>query len=192
MNPIILASRSPRRKELLERAGLRIRVQPSTVREPSSSTLPADRFAISLALRKADNVAARLSRGIVIGADTIVVLGGKIFGKPADAAHARKILSELSDSRHHVYTAIAVIDAATQRRVVDIDRTTVITRKIPPQVIERLALKNHDKAGAYAVQEDGDAIIKRIEGDFYNVVGLPLLKLQKILRLFGIALKTLR
>ncbi|MDD5747071.1 MAG: Maf family protein [Candidatus Omnitrophica bacterium] len=191
MTPIILASASPRRKELLLRTGLPIRVQPSTIHEPATTRLSPECFALSLALRKADNVAATVNRGIVIGADTIVVLDGKIFGKPVNAAHARKILSALSNTRHYVYTAIAVIDTATRRRIVDIDKTTVITRKIPPRVIDALALKNHDKAGAYAVQEDGDAIIKHIKGDFYNVVGLPLGKLREILRIFGIVLKTL-
>jgi len=190
MKPIILASRSPRRKELLTRAGLRIRVQPSAIPEPPADSLPPDRYALKLALLKADNVAATVRAGLVIGADTIVVLGKKIFGKPGNAAEAKKILSVLSNTRHYVYTAVAVIDIQTQRRIVDIDRTAVITRKISPRVIETLALKNHDKAGAYAIQEDGDMLIDHIEGDFYTVVGLPLSKLRKILRIFSVHMKT--
>lgn len=186
MKKIILASRSPRRKELLEKAGLSIKIIPSNIKETRTHICSPEHHALQLALAKIENVARKLTSGIVIGADTIVVLKNKIFGKPKNAIQAKKILTTLSDTKHAVYTAIAVMDLKTKRRIVDIDKSIIITRKIPQELIKTLAYKNHDKAGAYAVQENSDILVKKIEGDYYNVVGLPLKKLKKILKIFSV------
>ncbi|MBU4305519.1 MAG: septum formation protein Maf [Candidatus Omnitrophica bacterium] len=186
---IILASRSPRRKELLKNTGLRFKVIPSSIDEIAASCLAPEHHAIHLALSKAEEVAKRHGRGIIIAADTIVVFHNKIFGKPRDIAHAEKMLASLSGTTHYVYTAIAVIDAKTGKRIVDIDKTKITTRKIPVSQIKVLALRNHDKAGGYAVQENADILVKKMQGDYYNVVGLPLSKLKKVLALFSVEIK---
>ena len=186
---IILASQSPRRKELLKKSGLRFQVIPSSVEETAVSCLTPAHHAIYLALSKAEDIANRRGRGIIIAADTIVVFRDKIFGKPRNIAHSEKMLALLSGTTHYVYTAIAVVDAKTKKKLVDIDKTKITARKIPVSLIKVLALKNHDKAGGYAVQENADILVKKMQGDYDNVVGLPLLKLKKILALFSVALK---
>jgi len=188
MTNVILASRSPRRRQLLAKAGLRVRVIPSTVRESKISAPSAEHHAVALALAKAENVAKKLRSGLVIGADTLVVLGKKALGKPRNTKDAVRILSLLNNTRHYVCTAIAVIDAKTKKRIVDIDKTAIVTRKISSALIQKLARKNQDKAGAYAVQENADVLVKKIEGDFYTVVGLPLKKLKIILEIFSITI----
>lgn len=184
MKTVILASRSPRRLALLKKLRLNVRVLPSQIKENLNPKFPPEYQAISLALAKAETAAKKLSSGIIIGADTLVALGKKIMGKPKNAEDAKCILSILNNSKHAVYTGLAVIDAKTKKRIVDVDKTTVITRKLKSWQINQLALKNHDKAGAYAVQEDADIFVREMEGDFYNVVGLPLHKLKDILRIF--------
>ncbi|MCG2710795.1 MAG: Maf family protein [Candidatus Omnitrophica bacterium] len=191
MKKIILASASPRRKELLERAGLNISVQPSDIREGPNTCLSAEHYCIGLALSKAENVASLQDNAIVIAADTIVVFNNKIFGKPKNIRDARVILSTLSGTKHFVYTAIAVIYLKEHLRIVDIEKTTIFARKLSSRQINIFCRKNHDKAGAYAAQEKSDPLIERIEGDFYNVVGLPVKKLSRILKYFNIKMKNL-
>lgn len=184
MNKIVLASQSPRRKTLLNSLGITFKVIPSNAKEPKKVLISPAHHAISLALIKATAVSNKLSSGLVIGADTLVVYKNKIFGKPRNKFEAKKILSTLSDTTHHVYTALAIIDAKTGKTVVDIEKTNVITRKLTYSQIDTLATKNHDKAGAYAVQEESDMLVKKLVGDYYNVVGLPLEKLKSLLKLF--------
>ncbi|MBI4846731.1 MAG: septum formation protein Maf [Candidatus Omnitrophica bacterium] len=188
MKKLVLASRSSRREILLKKAGLKIKVIPSRIKETpfNKNHFSAEHYAIRLALAKAENTAKRLKKGLIIGADTIVVLHNKIFGKPKNTSHAKKILSALSGTTHHVFTGVAVIDIETKKRLVDIEKTKIITRKISKTLINELAKKNHDKAGAYAVQENSDVLVKKIVGDYYNVVGLPLMKLRKILKNFSV------
>lgn len=192
MRKIILASASVRRKELLERAGLTIRVQPSHITEGQNTCLSVEHYCIRLALSKAENIASKQSNAIVIAADTIVVYNNKIFQKPKNIRNAKAILSTLSGTKHFVYTAIAVIDTKEKRRIVDIEKSTIFARILSPKQINIFSRKNHDKAGAYAVQEKSDMLVKKIEGDFYNVVGLPINKLRSILMQFNIKMKNLR
>ena len=192
MRKIILASASPRRRELLEKAGLNICVVPSDITEGANSGPSVEHYCISLALSKAENVALKQSNAIVIAADTIVVYNNKIFGKPKNIRDAKVILSALSGTKHFVYTAIAVIDTKENIRIVDIEKTTIFARILSSHQINIFSRKNHDKAGAYAVQEKSDKLVRKIEGDFYNVVGLPIGKLRSILMQFNIKIKNLK
>jgi septum formation protein len=182
---IILASSSPRRIELLKRWGLKFKVKPSRINEHTRFKSPKS-IVKDLAARKALSISRNLKKGIVIGADTIVVLNGKIIGKPSSQENAKKILSSLSGTKHKVYTGIAVIDAACRKNIVDYEVSTVTMRKLSSQEIKRASSKHLDKAGAYAVQEESDAFVEKIEGDYFNVVGLPYKNLKKLLNKFRI------
>ncbi|OGS36381.1 MAG: septum formation protein Maf [Elusimicrobia bacterium RIFOXYB2_FULL_49_7] len=187
MKSVILASASPRRRELLKSCGLRFSIMPGNVDEDSSLKKPS--FIVrELAARKAMAVAKQARRGIVIGADTIVVFRGSIIGKPEDERDAMRILSLLNGTFHRVYSGIAVVDAGSGRMKTDYDVSAVKMRALSKDEIKRFSKKHLDKAGAYAVQETGDAFVERIEGDYFNVVGLPLGKLRKLLKSFGIVL----
>ncbi|MHB9154465.1 MAG: Maf family protein [Endomicrobiales bacterium] len=186
--PVILASASPRRSALLARWGVRFEVIPSHADEETDLKRPAS-IVKALALRKARSVAASLERGLVIGADTIVVLGGDIIGKPRDRRDAERILSRLNGSYHRVYSGIAVVNAATGETKLGYEVSRVKMRRLNREEIARLAGKHLDKAGAYAVQEKSDAFVEKIEGDYFNVVGLPFLKLKQLLSAFGVVLR---
>lgn len=181
---IILASASPRRSHLMQEWGLPFVVKPSHADESTHYTAPAY-LVRELALRKALSVAEDIQGGIVVGADTIVVLKGEIIGKPRDTAHAHRILSNLNGSWHRVYTGVAVVDAASGRFSVDYEVSRVKMRRFSADEIRRLAGKHLDKAGAYAVQEQDDAFVERIEGDYFNVVGLPFDCLARLLKPYG-------
>lgn len=177
---IILASASPRRRELLKNEGIKFKVVPSDVEENHRSKKPSN-IVKELALKKAVFVAAKFKSGIVIGADTIVVLKGKIIGKPEDEADAARILGRLNGTYHKVYSGVAVVDAATGRKIVDYEVSRVKMRALSNEEIIRFSSKHLDKAGAYAVQEKDDAFVEKIEGDYFNVVGLPMNKLKEML-----------
>jgi septum formation protein len=185
MKKLILASASPRRKELLKALGLKFRVLPSHIPEDTQHTKPRN-IVMELALKKAEATARKLRDGVVIGADTIVVLNGDIIGKPKDKKDARRILKLLSGSYHRVYSGIAVIDAWSGAAEIAFEISKVKMRKINGRELERLSGKHLDKAGAYAVQEKDDAFVERIEGDYFNVVGLPVKLLCGVLKKFGV------
>ncbi len=177
--PLILASRSPRRKILLKQIGLKFTVRPSHVPENVLDHEAPEHNAKRIALNKAVEIAKRVKNGIVIGADTIVVLGDRILGKPRTHEEARKMLRSLSGRMHTVYTAFALIDARTQRRTVQIEKTHVWFRELSQQEIADYVASGSpmDKAGAYGIQDDyGAVFVTRVEGCFYNVVGFPLTK----------------
>jgi septum formation protein len=182
---VILASASPRRIELMKEWGLKPRIIPSHIDEKTRYRRPHEHVK-DLALQKARSVAERVAAGIVVGADTIVVLKGTIIGKPRDERDAARILGSLSGSRHRVYTGIAAIDAASGATRVTYAVSTVKMRRLAPGEIRRLSGKHLDKAGAYAVQEKEDSFVEKIEGDYFNVVGLPRQKLRQLLRPFGV------
>ena len=184
---IILASGSPRRIQLLKEWGVTYTVRPSGADEETALVRPSA-IVTCLALRKAVSVAKETGEGLVIGADTIVVLKGEIIGKPVDPADALRILRNLNGSWHRVYTGIAVVDAATGTSRVDYEVSRVKMRRFSEQELSLLAGKHMDKAGAYAVQEQDDAFVERIEGDYFNVVGLPYGTLQQLLLPFKIRL----
>ncbi len=186
MKKVILASASPRRKALLKSLGLRLKVVPSNLEEAVDKNIPPERLAKKLAYKKARAVSEKIKEGIIIGADTIVILKNRIIGKPTSIKDAKRILSLLSNSTHKVITAIALIDAKTKKKLIGYKTSTVTTGKLTKKQIAYFARLHLDKAGAYAIQEDGDVLIKEIKGDFYNVVGLPVNKLKRMLKKFNI------
>jgi septum formation protein len=141
-----------------------------------------------IALEKARDVASRTKRGIVVGADTIVVLGKRILGKPGSRAEARRMLRDLSGKAHFVYTGFAIVDAASATTHSEVVRTKVWFRSLTKQEISRYVASGSplDKAGAYGIQDDfGAVFVERISGCFYNVVGFPLIRFHRALQQFG-------
>ncbi|HEY3314398.1 MAG TPA: Maf family protein [Bacillota bacterium] len=186
---LILASTSPRRRTLLEQIGIPFEVVASEVDEKLIEGTPVQQ-ARALALTKARAVAASRRAGLVIGADTIVVVGSAILGKPMDRKEARMMLGLLAGRRHQVITGVAVVDAAGGREVVGHEETAVWIRSLSAGEIERYAASGEpdDKAGAYAIQGLGSLLVERIEGCYFNVVGLPLVRLDRMLSEFGVHL----
>ncbi len=186
---MILASASPRRKELLEQIGLigfRIITSPCDESEISGAT-PAE-TAKRLALTKASLIAAAEPAALVIGADTIVVLGDEILGKPADPEEAKAMLRRLSGREHTVITGYCLLQRNRGRTENDYVSTRVFFRSLEESEIESYVATGEplDKAGAYGIQGRGALFVERIEGCYSNVVGLPLAKIGQALRRFGI------
>lgn len=174
--PIILASASPRRAELLQKIGLPFTVQPSAAPEDDLGHCPPPEMVQQLALRKALAVAGQHERALVIGADTTVVLDQQIFGKPSSPAQAREMLARLSGRTHQVYTGFALIDKPSQRAAAGVEKTEVTFRHLAPREIAAYVDSGAalDKAGAYGIQDFSAVFTARIDGCFYNVVGFPL------------------
>jgi septum formation protein len=173
--PIILASASPRREMLLKEAGIPFKVLPAALDEPEHEYLSPEEQALFHAFRKANKIASQYPDHLVIGADTIVCLGNKLYGKPATLEVARQYLKELSGKVHRVITGICLkyenkkfcelFNETTEVEFLDLD---------DKRINEYLSKVNVlDKAGAYGIQEHGDMIIKTIRGSYTNVVGLP-------------------
>ncbi len=172
---LVLASASPRRRELLAQMGYTFSVVAPDVEESVDPTLPPERQAEVLAERKAEAVAAGLGNALVLGADTIVVCKGRVIGKAADEAQAREFLRLLTTHRHAVVTGVCVLDARSRQRQVAHDVTWVQMRPMSEAELDAYIAGCgwRDKAGAYAIQEGGDRFIERLEGSESNVVGLP-------------------
>jgi septum formation protein len=173
----ILASRSPRRQLLLAQIGLEPEIIPCEIDEELDSSRSPAENATSLALQKAKTVAVGISSGIVLGADTIVALDGHMLGKPIDHDDAVRMLAMLSGRTHTVATGFALIDRPSDRYVTGVEETRVTFRAIPRNEIDEYVAGGSpmDKAGAYGIQDDyGAVFVTRVEGCFYNVVGLPL------------------
>jgi len=184
MHRFILASSSPRRRELLSRVGLDIEVIPSGAEEILDQELPPEILVQELALLKAAWVAAKQRSGcIVLGADTVVAIDGVVLGKPQDAEEARRMLERLSGNTHEVYTGICVIDTTDSKSVTAYERTEVKFKELTELEIEAYIESGEplDKAGAYGIQEKGALLIEGICGDYFNVVGLPLNRLYSLL-----------
>jgi len=187
---LVLASNSPRRQELLRQAGYRFIVRPPPIDDRSvSAAVSPGAHAESLAYLKAMAAiqAHRLTEGLVLAADTIVELAGRIIGKPRDAADARRILSELSGSQHRVITGLALVDVAARRRVLAHAVTGIRMRRMSPEEIDAYVAGGEalGKAGAYALQETGDRFVETIDGSLTNVVGLPMELLERMLKAAG-------
>ena len=182
----ILASKSPRRRELLSGIGLKFDILESSADESSiSKDVAPSLYVQELAMLKSSSVAADVGKGyLVIGADTVVVSNGKIIGKPKDYDEAFAMLSSFSACSHKVYSGIAVTNSTTGHTVTDFCETEVFFGEISIGEIENYinTYKPFDKAGAYGIQEYASVFIEKIDGDFFNVVGLPLSKLYKLLK----------
>lgn len=185
---IILASTSPRRKELLRQIGLDFDVVPSEFEEDMTLKLSNTELAKTLALGKARGVAKKFKKGIIIGADTFVVYNGKIIGKPRDKNDARKMLRSLSGKTMKIYSGLAVIDACTKKEMLDCEAALVKMSKLSDREIDDYIKTGEplDKAGAFAVQGIGDVFIEKISGCYSSVIGLPLRSLYKNLKKIGI------
>ena len=186
--PIILASSSPRRHEILSRLGLCFIIDSADVDESVDENLLPGQAAQALALRKAQAVVSHYTQGLIIAADTIVAVDGKILGKPADSSDALNMLLTLQGREHSVYSGFAVINASTQQTDAGYEHTSVVFRPIDEAEARSYVLTGEPigKAGSYAIQGLGAVFVKEIHGDYYNVVGLPVFKLAQVLKNFGL------
>ncbi len=178
--PIYLASKSPRRKKLLKQLNLKFHIISVEIDEKRKrNELPAD-MVKRLTLLKLIPAKKFIKEGIIITADTIVVLGNEILGKPKNKKVAKQMLKKLSGNTHTVYTGFAVYNSVTDKIIIDYEKTKVTFRKLKSDEIENYIESGSpmDKAGAYGIQDDfGAVFVKKINGDYYNVVGLPIAKL---------------
>ena len=189
MRKIILASTSPRRKALLAFTGLPFAVEESNYEEDMTLPLPPKKLAIFLSRGKAEAVARRHKNAIVIGADTFVVVGRELMGKARTPAEARLMLRKLSGRKTSAITAFTVIDTKSGRRVSKAVESLVYFKKFTARDIEGYIRSGESlgKAGAYTDQGLGGVLIRKIEGDFPGIVGLPIYALSETLKKFGIS-----
>jgi len=184
---IILASSSPRRADLLRNIGVDFEIIPAQVVErPHPDEAPAD-YITRIARAKVIAVARSREEGLVIGADTVVVLNGILLGKPADTSDAARMLRELSGNWHAVMTGVALYDVATRNEVADYEKTLVRFAQLTDDEIEWYVQTGEpmDKAGAYGIQGYGGMFVDEIAGNYYNVVGLPIPLVYRLARRLG-------
>lgn len=183
---IILASTSPRRKELLSRTGLVFETQESGYQEEMHLDLSPEKLAEHISFHKAKPVSEINPEAIVIAADTFIVFDGKYLGKPKTEEEARTMLKELSGKSHEIITGVTIMNKT--RTVSFTSKATVYMRDLSPETIENYIKTGEpmDKAGAYAVQGKGAVLIEKMEGDFFGAVGLPIGRLAEELKQFGI------
>ena len=185
--PLILASQSPRRRQLLSQIGLDFSVLPADIDEDAVSlTLTPVDYVRELSERKALYIREEIggAKAIILGADTIVVIDGRILNKPANPDEAYAMLKQLSNRMHEVFTGITLVESHTGRIVSEVQRTEVYFRELEDKEIWDYIASGSpmDKAGAYGIQEDyGAVFVSKINGCYYNVVGLPLEKLYGML-----------
>lgn len=189
---IILASTSPRRRELLAGLHIPFEIVPSHADESTPEGWTPQQIVSELAVRKASAVYQSLSPArpdaVIVGSDTIVVLDGQVLGKPSSREEAASMLRSLQGRSHHVYTGVACIDGATGRKLVDFRVTEVTMRALSEEEVSAYADHGEglDKAGAYAIQGLGATLVTGIQGCYFNVVGLPLSLLSEMLKSFGV------
>lgn len=187
MKKIILASASPRRQEILKNIGLQFEILVSDADESKidKNAVPVSIYVQELAMLKALAVAKKLKNknALIIAADTVVYLDGKILGKPKDESDAKNMLKALSGRCHSVFTGVCVMDAKTLKSVCANEETKVYFKELSEERIDDYVRTKEpmDKAGAYAVQGLGGMLVEKTEGDFLNVIGLPAKKLFDIL-----------
>ena len=176
---LVLASLSPRRRELLSRLPYPFEVYSMPVTEFSDGELPAEELPLRNAENKARAVAERFPEALVVGADTVIILDRRIIGKPRDAEEAFRTLSELSGRTHEVVTGVALLRRCDGVRKVWSESSSVTFKALDPDTIREYMRRVNvlDKAGSYALQEHGDMIVAQVSGDPDNVVGLPLARL---------------
>ncbi len=179
--PVLLASASPRRRELLEELGLSFSIIEPDVEEHTGEHLTGREMALLNAHRKARHVAKQHPDCLVLGADTVVSLGSRLFGKPRNIADAENMLRELAGRTHQVITAVCLLELRHHQERLFAETTGVTFRPLDaPLIREYLAKINPlDKAGGYAIQEHGSDLVRNVEGSFSNVVGLPLERLRE-------------
>jgi septum formation protein len=188
MREITLASASPRRKDLLKQIGLEFNVITSNVDEDIQDYTSPEDLVEKLSYIKAEDVAKCTRKGIIIGADTIVVHNGKILGKPVNEEDAKIMLKALSGDSHRVITGITVLDVENEKCITTHEKTIVNFKKLSLAELEGYVASNEpfDKAGSYGIQGLGAVLVEKIEGCYFNVVGLPINRLAEVLKEFGI------
>ncbi|HMJ90681.1 MAG TPA: Maf family protein, partial [Candidatus Acidoferrum sp.] len=185
---VILASASPRRAQLLHDFGIEFEVLPARTEESQPEHFTPTEACLLNAYHKARAVAKKFPDAIVIGADTEVVLGQRVFGKPRDRKAAARMLAELEEKSHQVITGVCVLHLRSHRQKLFTEQTIVTFRSLGGDEIDDYLDKINplDKAGAYAIQEHGDMIVDHVEGSYSNVVGLPMERLREELREFDV------
>lgn len=184
---LILASASPRRAELLRQLGVEFKILASEVPEIHHEQLTASEVAQINAYRKARTVAKKLPDSLVLAADTLVYLETRLFGKPSTLEEAYQMLEQLQGRTHHVVTAMCLLHLREHRQRISAEHTAVTFRSLDAPTIRGYLNRVNplDKAGAYAIQEQGDLIVQRISGSYTNVVGLPIERLTAELEAWG-------
>ncbi len=184
---LILASASPRRQKILEDLGIPFEIKISNVPEELNLALPPYELVETLARLKAANVAKEMKEGLIIGADTIVVLDEKILGKPTSEADAKKMLRSLSGREHLVFSGLAIVDGKSGKQQLAHEITRVYFKQLTEAEIESYISsgESFDKAGAYGIQGKGGLFVERIDGCYFNVVGLPIHLLYLLLKSMG-------
>ncbi len=187
---VVLASASPRRKELLSMIGLDFVVDAADYEEEMDIKMTPSEVAKYLSGRKAKAVAPRHRNAVIIAADTFIVFRGALMGKPLDEKDARLMLGRLSGKTHSVITGYTILDTDSGRRISGAVETKVSFRRLSAEEIDKYVKSKEplDKAGAYAIQGLGSVLVKKIDGDYFNVIGLPLGSLVENLKKFGIYL----
>ncbi len=188
MKNIILASASPRRKKLLNLLGLEFKIVPSDITEKLNPRLKPKRQTEILSLQKTQSIAGKYKNALIIGADTLVAVDDEVIGKPKDIKDAKRILNKLSGRAHSAITGFTIIDTSTKKTVTKSVVTKIWFKKLSDREIKNYIEKEKpfDNAGAYMIQEKGSVLVEKIEGDYFNVVGLPLHRLAEELKKFGI------
>jgi len=183
---IILASASPRRKQLLKQLGLEFAISPSKIEEKLNPRLKPRTQAEVLSLQKAEEVHSKNPDSLIISADTIVVLNEEILGKPKDEKDAKRMLKRLSGKTHRVVTGFTIL--GHKKKVVRSVETKVTFKKLNDKEVAKYILneKPFDNAGSYRIQDLGAIFVEKIEGDYFNIVGLPLSTLARELKRFGV------
>jgi septum formation protein len=190
MRRIILASASPRRKELLKQLiGDNFLVYPSSYEEPPQPGLSPEELLMKHSVEKARDVAKHFNSGIIISADTSVICEGEILGKPHLPEKAEKMLEKLSGREIQVITGLTVLDLDSAQEISESESTNIRMAKISKEQISAYVRTGEplDKAGAFAAQGKGAVLVEKVEGDFFNAVGLPLFRLGKILERLGVS-----
>lgn len=185
---LVLASTSPRRRQILALLGVPFEVIAPEFEERISAHLPADQEVLEFALGKAQSVATKHPESIVIGSDTMIELSGEKIGKPADREDARRILRALSGKTHRIFTSVALVDSG-ERGIMNVETVSVEMRRYTEEEIENYLRsgESDDKAGAYSIQGQGSDLIKSICGDYLAAVGMPLRRIALYLKSRGLA-----
>ena len=181
---IILASASPRRKEILENVNLKFTVIASDIEEVILENEPPKDLVMRLAFEKCMDVAIKNKDDLVICADTIVVLDNKVLGKPKNEEDAYNMIKSLSNKKHQVITGISLINLNSDKKVIDYVVSEVTFKDLSDELIRDYISTNEslDKAGAYGIQGYGSLLVESINGDYFNIVGLPISKISNLLK----------
>ena len=183
---LILASASPRRRELLQKLDIRFEIRPAFVDESMLPGEDASTYPLRTAVKKAMAVAEQIGKeekALIVAADTVVVIDDDILGKPADAAEAKAMICRLAGREHIVITGLGLVDTLSGRTLSAAEQTIVYFNALSEEQIDAYIATGEprDKAGAYGIQGKGSLLVRKIDGDFYNVMGLPLSRLDRVL-----------